>query len=378
MLAGHDPLWSHPFRVLLERSRALLIAIALALSCGVQHERRQAVLPHVSARTPATHADVAVLLADVAVQKLCPELTNLMVPLRDEVQPAGPASGEVPVLGRWWIQACVLQRHGVQISLNLAGVGWIWVDREESGFRVEQYVYFRARSTVVGVLDLAYEPESKIVSVWFIPVAEPQADGEGLGEVTASANSFGATLLNVVTLGLTGSAADSKAKRRVNEAVRTRMADTLRRGLTVTYSLVSDQRDVLLQLLPRGVMPSRPFKDSTPWLVNERLQLHGDRGGVHVAGPFRPVGGVSIDVRMERGTMPIFSVGCEDAVTDWLAPVTRGITPTRIFGVPARASNDTLELRATGCGRWYIVAQTQGPSTFAVRVRSHGLTLPNQ
>jgi hypothetical protein len=347
--------------------RALLGLALLAFGCA-SAEPPPPVSPRPAVRSAVMDSDVRRMVLDLALDNACELLENSFLPLQDPRGPLGKVAGMEPVIGRWWVKRCRSRRAGDSLHVELGGIAWVWVNERRAGFRVSQYVLFEVGIEMSGELDLAYDPEARIATVWFTPSRASRARGRTTGNVDAEAETFGAGILDVVTLGYAGGVADDTAKKQADRELGKQTRAALLHGFTLTYSVGRRQRDVLLQTLARGEKPERPFPDDVPWALNEVWAIHAWDFSAQVAGPFRFQGPVRLDVRVEDGSHPAFRVACFEGVKSWIDPIAQGKTPEHKGGTRVRTKEDTLELAVPDCSSWYLIAEAPEGSRFALRL----------
>lgn len=276
-----------------------------------------------SASAPAAHAPpptrtavqdegVRRLLLDTATGQVCPRTKNrfLGVPSAAEHPLCGTASQWPCVAGRWLVQTCNPKGDGQALNLQVYGVGWTWVDQRRekyfADFTVRQHVYFTATASVQGALDVAYDDQRRIASVWLTPTAAPQADFHPITTINAQPDGVLARFYDTVARGKVQKGAQDAAE----QTGREKFLQALSRGATITYNTSTLQLDLQLGYLANGAVPQRPFP-SPRWLVNERQELHP--GGVQIAGPFPFMRAASLDVVVEQGVDVQFTTACADA-----------------------------------------------------------------
>lgn len=358
----------------------LVVSFAAVLAVGCGHRAAEPSVrapPAMPVRTAASQIEIATLLADIVSQRACEALKDKFIGLpADGVATSGPSVGLTVTTGRWWIRDCSAIALNDLITLQLEGVGWSWVDKYKSGFSLQQYVYFEAKAQVAGRIDATYDPMTKIASIWFTPIAPATAAGKGLGAIETSADFWGG-VLSVITLGGAASTADETARRQVDETVTSRFMDRLNQGFTITYDVRRDQFDSLLEPLPKGIAPLRPFKDKVG-LVNEEFELHPRSGAYHVFGPFDRGLGVNVDFSIDQGGAS-YRADCSADLLKWFVPATGGVAPQlppgAVGGVAAPGASST-KITMTQC-RWYLTLYPANAqyTRGAVRVRAQPLKL---
>ena len=237
-------------------------------------------------------------------------------------------------------------------------------------FGVRDYVYFAAAGTVVGSVDMSFDPTRRMAWGQFSPTMVPYIATGVTNRIETESNIVGG-LGSFVTLGALGSYADGKATEKAATMVADAFTRQLRSGVAITFDLARRQRDVVGL---GQVAPLRPFADDVRWLVNEQQVLHAKAGAAHVVGPFAPTHGAGVDFAVLRGTLR-YRAECEADVVEWFEPVTRGVRPvlppvrhaqsgTVSAGMPVRR---TL---AAPCP-WYLITEPGSEEVVAnVRVRA--------
>ena len=115
------------------------------------------------------------LLLDTVTRETCPKSVHklLGLPSSDDAAMIGPQAGLARVSGRWLVQECADQGDDSGHSFALGGPGWMWIDQTLKGVRIHQYVYFFARASITGSLDVAYDESARVASVWLTQTAAP-------------------------------------------------------------------------------------------------------------------------------------------------------------------------------------------------------------
>lgn len=210
----------------------------------------------------------------------------------------GPDAGLARVAGRWYVQECTDQSDGQSLTMTVGGPGWIWVDQEKvelgARFRVRQYVYFFASGTIRSVLNVAYEANAHIASVWLTPTTPSTVSFTPMSVINAHPENIVGSMFGTVM----PSMVNERARAAAEQIGRERFQLALSRGSTITYNTTSGQIDFMLGQLANGVVPRRPVP-SPRWLANERQELHA--GGIHVSGPFPYQPTATLDVFVEQG-----------------------------------------------------------------------------
>ncbi|MCC7540030.1 MAG: hypothetical protein IT379_27675 [Deltaproteobacteria bacterium] len=261
-------------------------------------------------RVAAQDQAIRALLLDVAAANLCEQIEGTFLALPDQNGPSGVASASAPSGGRLWIEQCAAESTDEgQLDLQLRGRGWSWADQSSGGFisfSVQQYVRFAAGIRFLGVADIGYARDRRLVSVWLAPQPGtlPGVSLQMHGNISASPDTVLAAIAGVFID--TSAAAREQAQTQGAEQFQQRLA----RGFTMTVDLCSGQQDRILGAVGLGQAAERPFPpDGRRWLDNQRVNLRN--GGIDVAGPFRTDDGpVRIEVVVESGGPVLVSTPC--------------------------------------------------------------------
>jgi hypothetical protein len=224
------------------------------------------------ARVAAEDPGWRALATDSLVTDLCPKVLDRFVGLPGwpgEENLQGAEAGRATSAGRWWIRQCQAVRDDDRLRLTLTGPGWMFLDRQETGFRVRQYVFFDATATLVGDVDVAYDRDEQLFTVWLSPI-DVEAQVTASGNVAATASSSFSSVVDTLSLGAATSYASDAARDQVASIGAEQMRSRLAQGMTITTDVRTHQTDFLLGALPRGARPRRPFivDDGYTWIEN--------------------------------------------------------------------------------------------------------------
>jgi hypothetical protein len=358
------------------RSWFVLTIATACVSCGSGGAQREAACP-APVRTAATRLDVEALLARVTSAQICGLLADRFVGIANGDPPAGAGGGLFPSTGRWWIHSCNAALIGdYLVALTLSGPGWVWVEQEENGFRVQQFVHFNATGTFGGTIDLlAYNSRLENAAVVFHPQATPLVSSENTGELEAHAQSFFAGFAEGITLGLVGTYADSRAREEAEGLLREAFTKRLTTDLTATINVRTGQLDFLPQPMVDGAAPQRPNVDPLfereHFFANEEQELHP--GAPQIIGPLDPAAGALVDFVVD-GPSVRYRAECGSTVLATLFGAQAGQAVTLL--PPSPPNSGAVMGRTTRsiflpC-RWYLVTESDAPTH--VKVRVHGVT----
>lgn len=167
----------------------LALAVVTLVACEATRAPAPQSPPDVTAFTsaaPGTADDTSVrmLLADLASSKACDLVRGGFHGLRAPDHPD-------LVTGVLWVRDCKITNAGAHVALDIKGNGWLWVDetkRKGGGtFTVRQYVRFGVDTTIRGVLDLGYDHDTHVASLWLTPDRAPAVKFTTLGEINVDA-----------------------------------------------------------------------------------------------------------------------------------------------------------------------------------------------
>jgi hypothetical protein len=137
----------------------------------------QAVAP---TRGAAGDADLRVMLSELASSKACGMIRDGFHGLRSPDHPD-------VVTGVLWIRQCEITNAGPHVTFHITGNGWMWVDQSKSKaggtFTVRQYVRFSIATTIRGALDIFYDRDVHVVTVWFTPDRAPEVEFKTIGDI---------------------------------------------------------------------------------------------------------------------------------------------------------------------------------------------------
>jgi hypothetical protein len=251
-------------------------------------------------------------MLDVAGLRACEKLRGKFVGLSGseaDAELTGAEQGLASVTGRWLLRDCEEKREGESLGLRIGGPGWQWVDRQQKGFRIRQYVYFSATVDLKSSLDVGYDPEAELASIWLTPVGSVGAEVSAAGAISANAETVLASVVGAIGPAL-GMQVDEVAKTAAGTEGAMQFKAKLAQGLTITVKPKTGQMDVMLGQLPNGVAPKRPIATTRSWLLNERQSLFPS--GVQMAGPFDPAARVTLQARVEEGSGLLYRTICQD------------------------------------------------------------------
>ena len=319
--------------------------------------------------------EIGALLTEVLTPQLCPRLLGSYIGLPGEGEARGPAAGRLPSVGRWWIRRCEAQIRDGHLELAMGGMGWTYVDRESSGFRVRQYLLVDMDAQLSVDVAVGYDRTRRMATLWMRPPPGGQVSAHVTprGLVTAEATGFFSSVIGGV-LPVFGASPSDMAREQVAEIGSTQLRERLGGGFTMTYSLDRRQVDFMVGALSRGETPERPFAEETtqPWSVNQRSRVWP--GGLDVVGPIDvSQAAQGLDIELEEGEGAVVRTVCAEPMERYFD--LRFQAPNRV--VPPPGGAPLVELTRTGVPTHVVVPQAACPTLLLVASKS-GATLPAQ
>lgn len=353
--------------------RVCWFVVLLAACGGASVQTPRPAPPPPPVRTAAENPGFRALATDSLITDLCPRVVDRFVGLPGwpgEEALQGADAGRATAAGRWWIRECRTARVGEQLEITLGGPGWSFLDREESGFRIRQYVFFDATATLKGDVDVAYDRDAQLLTVWLTPGGEGvETRVSATGNVGATASSGLTSVVDTLSLGAATSYASEAARERVASIGAEQMRARLALGMTITTDVRTHQTDFMLGALPRGERPRRPFvlDDGGTWMSNERSGVWP--GGLDVLGPFPPTArALVVRAEVEGGAgllvQPICAQELRSALATALAPGVAGTARPAIQSQTIYRVDEggiaTVDLGRGECDRYLAITNLPG------------------
>ncbi len=297
------------------------------------------------------------LLGDLSSSKACDLIRGGFHGLRAPDQPD-------LVTGVLWVRDCKITNAGAHVALHIKGNGWLWVDetRRKGGgsFTVRQYVRFGIDTTVRGALDLGYDRDTHVVSLWLTPHRPPAVKFTTLGEIDIDAE--GAWSSFVGALGKTFASspqdvAEIQVKAQGTHALEAQLAT----GLAVTLDLCTGLVRFHLRRPPKGQMGIAGVGETL------RVPVEVQPGGVIIVGPQLASHGMTIQADAEKGAVRLTLVCTEQAekvAAEFMAGrITSNVPVLGSVDVHTRAR---LEIQAASCPVAVVVSPLgNAPARFA-------------
>ena len=290
------------------------------------------------------------MLADIASSKACTMIRGQFRPLRARERP-GVATGVL------WIRECEITNTGTHVTFHLVGGGWQWAKQTKSKaggeFAIEQYVPFTVDTKITGTLDIGYDREAHVVSLWFSPDSLAKVGFEPVGDIDVDREGVWSSIVGGLSSVFSDSPeeiADGEAKKQGKHDFQTQLAD----GLAVTINLCTGLSRFNLGREPKGKMQPADVGET------KRVAVELQPGGLAIFGPQLAPDGMTIHVETDgaaRMTM-VCADYAENVATGFIGGNVKAGVPA---GVPVLGAVDVhgkgkLKIPAAKCPVMVIAA----------------------
>jgi hypothetical protein len=291
-------------------------------------------------RGAAGDSDLRVMLSELASSKACAMIRGGFHGLRAPEHPN-------VVTGVLWIRECEITNIGSRVTFQIAGNGWSWIDETKSRgggtFSVRQYVRFSIAATIRGQLDIAYDRDAHVASVWFTPDKNPDLKFKTIGDIEVDSEGVWSSAIGALGTAFATSPEDVALGQATSRGTRDFTA-RLGKGLAVTINLCTGLTRVHLGRPPKGEMG--------PANVGETLRVPVEvkPGGVMLIGPQLAGAGMTLKATASQGAAKVSLVCADDArtvATDFLQGRTISKVPT--LGSVEVRTTARLEIKPTAC-----------------------------
>jgi len=325
--------------------RIMFVAFGVATLAACEHSKPppspaaplQAVAP---TRGAAGDADLRVMLSELESSKACGMVRGGFQGLR------APDHPDV-VTGVLWIRECEITNVGAHVTFHITGNGWTWVDqaKSEAGgtFAVRQYVRFSIASTIRGTLDVFYDRDVHVVTLWFTPDRAPEVDFKTIGDIDVDSQGVWSSVVGAVGTAFATSPEDLAHTAATTQGTRD-LSAMLAQGLAVTINLCTGLRRVQLGRPPKGEMGAADVGET--WRVPAEIQP----GGVMIIGPQDALDGMTLQAGATQGGVHLTLVCAKQAdaiAAEYMAGRTTPNVPV-LASIDVR-TNGRLRLKPTTC-----------------------------
>jgi hypothetical protein len=308
-------------------------------------------------RGAAGDADLRVMLSDVASSKACGMITDGFRGLR------APEDPDV-VTGVLWIRDCEISNHGPYVAFEISGNGWLWINQTKSkaggSFIVHQYVRFSVDATIRGAIDIAYDRESHVVTLWFTPDQPPDVTFETIGDIEVERDGVWSSIVGALGTAFATSP-EAQALSQATAQGTTDLSARLADGLAVTIDLCTGLRRVELGRSPKGQMAEADVGES------RSVPVEIQPGGAIIIGPQIAEHGMTMRAVALAGAVRLDLVCADDADTlasEYMNGLITSSVP--ILGTIDVRAESRLEIAPTQCPVVVVAtALDDAPARFA-------------
>lgn len=281
-----------------------LIAI-LTVGCGSKDEPEKAPAPPPPSK-PARGAvgdhDLRVMLAEIASSKACEMMRGSFQGLRADDRPE-------LTTGVLWIRECKITNDGTRLTMQLGGQGWQWAEKKQkkagAEFEVREYIKFDVDARIEGTLDIAYDRNDHIVSLWFSPTKTPDIKFKPIGDIDVDEKGLWSSVLGGISSVFLQSPEQQSKDKAEQEGEHT-FANQLVRGMTLAMDLCTGYQRFTIGRPQKGELgPPNPGE-------SRRMPVEVQPGGLFISGPYEAPNGMNIDVKTD-GPIRV-GLACNDAV----------------------------------------------------------------
>lgn len=268
------------------------------------------------------------MLAELASAKACEMIRGRMRGLRAEGRPD-------LTTGILWMRECKIVNDGTKVTFHLGGQGWQWTDKTEkkagAKFEVHDYVTFGVQATIPGSIEIAYDRNDHIVSLWFSPTQTPKIEFTPIGDIDVDAKGLWSSVLGGFSSVFLDSP-EEQSKAKAEQMGEQQFQNELVRGLTVAIDLCTGYQRFSIGLPKKGNLgPPDPGESRT-------RPIEIQPGGLMSFGPFEAPHGMHVNVHSD-GAIRVGLACADDAypaveafVTKTPAPVIKTLAQRDITG----------------------------------------------
>jgi hypothetical protein len=287
-----------------------LVALGVVMLAACEHGTpppppavvAQAVAP---TRGAAGDADLRVMLSELASSKACAMIRDGFHGLRSPDHPD-------VVTGVLWIRQCEITNAGAHVTFHITGNGWMWVDQSKSKaggtFTVRQYVRFSIATTIRGALDIFYDRDVHVVTVWFTPDRAPEVEFKTIGDIEVDSQDAWSSVVGALGTAFATSPQGLAHSQATSQGTRDLSAQ-FAHGLALTVNLCTGLRRVHLGQPPQGEMGAADVGET--WRVPAEIQP----GGVMIVGPQNAEEGMTLQADASQGGVRLTLVCAKQADT---------------------------------------------------------------
>lgn len=281
-----------------------IIAACALFACGGDEQKPEPKPRGVKApvRGAAGDGDLRVMLAEIASSKACDMILGSYRGLRGKDDPN-------TVTGLMQMRECKLDNDGTNVTFRLGGVGWQWTDqtKKKAGatFQLREYVKFRVNAVLKGPIDIAYDRDKHVASIWFSPTNPPDVKFEPIGDVDVDEKGLWSDVVGGLAT-VFGSSPDRQGEKQAKKQGSAEFQDQLSDGMTIAIDLCTGYQRFSMGRPQKGEMGS-----PDPGETKEKPVALAP-GGMIAFGPFKAQNGMTVKIE-SKGPIRV-GLACEDEV----------------------------------------------------------------
>jgi hypothetical protein len=281
-----------------------IIAACALVACGGEDEKA-APKPHgvkAPVRGAVADQDLRVMLAEIASSKACDMILGSYRGLRGKEDPN-------TVTGLMQMRECKLHNDGTNVTFTLGGVGWQWADQTQKKaggtFQLREYVKFNVKATLKGPIDIAYDRDKHVASIWFSPTTAPDVKFEPIGDVDVDEKGLWSDVIGGLS-SVFGASPDAQGEKQAKKQGSQEFEDQLGDGMTVAIDLCTGYQRFSMGRPQKGEMgPADPGE-------SKEKPVALQPGGLIAFGPFKAPDGMTVKIE-SQGPVRV-GLACEDDV----------------------------------------------------------------
>src|SRR6266542_536941 len=285
-------------------------------------------------------SDRRVMISELVASKACALIKGQFRSLR---APDNPAL----VTGVLWIRDCKITNTGTKVTFHLAGNGWQWAtqNKHKAGgtFVVKQYVKFGMETDIHGALDIAYDKDSHIVSMYFSPSAAPEVTFTPIGDVEVDRKGTWSSIIGALGSAF-ASSPEEMAEQEATKQGTSEMKNQLADGMAVTINLCTGLSRFNLGRPQKGQIAKADAGET------KHVPVEIQPGGLLVFGPQLAGNGMSLQIDATSGGVRVALLCADKAATvaeEFLADRIAPFAP--LASAEIRGKGGKLAIKAATC-----------------------------
>ncbi len=162
----------------------------------------------------------------------------------------------------------------MSIYLGKGGSGSPPREKLETTFKINENVKYLVNISMVGILDMAYDQDDHIDTVWFISTQSVDVKFRVIGDVQVKTESLWASIVGMGA-SLFGKSPEKRFEKSISQRGVQAYKTKLSHGLTFIIDLCTGQQFTKFGTFPAGKIPDEAMStQGKSFLVNSRGRLH--------------------------------------------------------------------------------------------------------